>query len=81
MHRLVRHPQSKTEEEDRSKIIPSAANSEAPRDHIEDPKPSSLRGLKLLLLIIVGVAAVVGCVFLGLYFYHRNDSVSKKRFY
>ncbi|CAG0920774.1 unnamed protein product [Notodromas monacha] len=67
------------ENSDRSKITPSAAFFEAPRDHVDDPKPSSLRGLKMFLLIVVGVAAVVGCVILGLYLYHRNDEISKQR--
>jgi len=33
--------------EDRSKINPSSSFFEPPRDHAEDPKPSSMSGLKV----------------------------------
>ena len=34
--------------EDRSKINPSSSFFEPPRDHAEDPKPSSMSGLKVI---------------------------------
>ncbi|XP_023029006.2 vesicular integral-membrane protein VIP36 [Leptinotarsa decemlineata] len=67
--------------EDRSNIIPSAAFFEPPRDHVEDPKPSSLSGIKIFLLMLLGSVAIVACVVLGIMFYQKQQEKSRKRFY
>nr|CAG4651889.1 EOG090X07L3 [Triops cancriformis] len=67
--------------EDRSNIEPSAALFEPPRDHVEDPKPSSLGGIKLFLLMLVGVLGVFACVVFGVMIYQNQQQQSRKRFY
>lgn len=66
--------------EDRSRILPSAAYFEPPRDHVEDPKPSTLGGFKLFLLMLVGAIAIVTCVVLGIMFYQQQQD-KRKRLY
>lgn len=68
-------------EEDRSKISPSATFFDSPRDHIEDPKPSSLSGIKIFLLMLIGSIAVVACIVMGIMFYQKQQERGRKRFY
>lgn len=68
-------------EEDRSNIVPSATFFEPPRDHVEDPKPSSLSGIKIFFLMLLGSVAIVACVVLGIMFYQKQQEKSRKRFY
>jgi len=68
-------------EVDRSKVMPSASFFEAPRDHVEDPKPSLMGGFKKLLLVLVGVVVVCGAVFIGGIFYVKQNEESRKRLY
>ncbi|XP_026479110.1 vesicular integral-membrane protein VIP36 isoform X1 [Ctenocephalides felis] len=74
-------PPDAKDQEDRSKIMPSALLFEPPRDHTEDPKPSSLSGLKIFLLMLVGAIALIVCVVLGIMFYQKHKENSRKRFY
>lgn len=74
-------PDDVKEEEDRSQISPSAAFFESPRDHVDDPKPSSLNGIKIFLLMLVGTLAVIACVVIGIMFYQKHQENSRKRFY
>ncbi|CAG2054794.1 unnamed protein product [Timema podura] len=74
-------PENPKEEEDRSQISPSATFFEPPRDHVEDPKPSSLSGIKIFLLMLVGTLAVIACVVIGIMFYQKHQENSRKRFY
>ncbi|XP_071441797.1 vesicular integral-membrane protein VIP36 isoform X1 [Hetaerina americana] len=69
------------DEEDRSQISPSAAFFESPRDHVEDPKPSSLSGIKIFLLMMVGAIAIIACVVIGIMFYQKHQEHSRKRLY
>lgn len=66
---------------DRANIVPSATFFEPPRDHVEDPKPSSLSGVKLFILMLLGSIGVVICVVLGIMFYQKQQEKSRKRFY
>ncbi|CAG9862366.1 unnamed protein product [Phyllotreta striolata] len=66
--------------EDRSKIIPSASYFEAPREHVEDPKPG-MSGIKIFFLMLLGSIAVVTFVVLGIMFYQKRQEKSRKRFY
>nr|CAH7722025.1 unnamed protein product [Callosobruchus chinensis] len=68
-------------DEDRSNIIPSAVFFEPPRDHVDDPKPSSLSGIKIFLLMLLGSIAIVACVVMGIMFYQKQQEKSRKRFY
>ncbi|XP_063239555.1 vesicular integral-membrane protein VIP36 [Bacillus rossius redtenbacheri] len=68
-------------DEDRAFISPSAAFFEPPRDHVEDPKPSSLSGVKIFLLMLVGALALIACVVIGIMFYQKHQENSRKRFY
>nr|CAD7570739.1 unnamed protein product [Timema californicum] len=49
--------------------------------HVEDPKPSSLSGIKIFLLMLVGTLAVIACVVIGIMFYQKHQENSRKRFY
>ncbi|EFA10355.1 vesicular integral-membrane protein VIP36 [Tribolium castaneum] len=74
-------PDDPQADEDRSNIVPSATFFEPPRDHVEDPKPSSLSGFKVFILMLVGSIAVVACVVLGIMFYQKHHENKRKRFY
>lgn len=67
--------------EERVNIMPSASFFEAPRDHVEDPKPSSLSTGKQVLLLIVGVVLICACVFIGGLIYSKQQEQQRKRFY
>lgn len=67
--------------EDRANILPSATYFEPPRDHVEDPKPSSLSGIKIFLLMLIGAIALVACFVIGIMFYQKHQEQSRKRFY
>ncbi|XP_025834534.1 vesicular integral-membrane protein VIP36-like [Agrilus planipennis] len=74
-------PNEAEAKEDRSNILPSATYFEPPRDHVDDAKPSSLSGIKIFLLMLVGSIALVACVVLGCMFYQKQQEQSRKRFY
>ncbi|EFX84199.1 hypothetical protein DAPPUDRAFT_209797 [Daphnia pulex] len=67
--------------EDRSNIMPAAQSFEPPREHVDDPKPSSMGGVKLFLLMLLGVLGVFACIVVGIIFYQRQQEKSRKRFY
>lgn len=67
--------------EDRSKIKPSSVYFEPPRDHTDDPKPSSMSGLKIFFLLLLGVLACFACVVVGIMIYQKQQDNSRKRFY
>ena len=67
--------------EDRSKIEPSSSHFESPRDHVDDPKPSSMSGVKLFFLLLFGLLACIACVIIGVMIYQRQQENSRKRFY
>ena len=50
-------------------------------EHIDDPKPQSMSGLKLFLLMLFGVLGVFVCVVMGIIFYQKQQEQSRKRFY
>jgi len=66
---------------DRDNIQPSSAFFESPRDHVEDPKPSSMSGIKLFFLLLLGVLACIACVVIGIMIYQKQQENSRKRFY
>ncbi|XP_063980277.1 vesicular integral-membrane protein VIP36 [Diachasmimorpha longicaudata] len=74
-------PNDPKDTEDRSNIIPSATFFESPRDHVDDPKPSSLSGIKIFLLMLVAALALIACVIIGVMFYQKHQENSRKRFY
>jgi mannose-binding lectin 2 len=67
--------------EDRARIEPSSSNFEPPRDHVEDPKPSSMSGVKMFFLLLFGVLACIACVIIGVIIYQKQQENSRKRFY
>lgn len=67
--------------QDRANVMPSASFFEPPRDHVDDPKPSELSTWKKILLLIFGVIAICGCVFIGGLFYVKQKEQQRKRFY
>jgi len=68
-------------DENRDNIQPSSAYFESPRDHVEDPKPSSMSGIKLFFLLLLGVLACIACVVIGIMIYQKQQENSRKRFY
>ncbi|KAI1278081.1 Vesicular integral-membrane protein VIP36 [Halotydeus destructor] len=72
-------PQS-MQNQDRSHIVPSASIFAPPRDHVDDPPPS-MSGLKLFMLIIVGIIGVGVLVVVGSMVFQNQQTNSKKRFY
>ena len=50
-------------------------------DHVDDPKPSSMSGLKLFLLLLLGVLGCIGCFVIGVMIYQKQQENSRKRFY
>ena len=68
-------------EGDRSKLIPSSSVFESPRDHVDDPKPSSMSGVKLFFLLLLGVLGCFACVVIGIMIYQKQQENSRKRFY
>ena len=70
-----------SESEDRSDIQPSSEFFTSPRDHVDDPKPSSMSGIKLFFLLLLGVLACIACVVIGIMIYQRQQENSRKRFY
>lgn len=67
--------------EDRSKLSPSSSFFEPPRDHVDDPKPSAMSGVKMFFLLLLGVLGCVACVVIGIMIYQKQQDNSRKRFY
>ncbi|KAL0122435.1 hypothetical protein PUN28_007274 [Cardiocondyla obscurior] len=74
-------PDDPKDHEDRSQILPSAAHFEAPREHVQDSKQSSMSGIKLFLLMLVGALILIACVVIAIMFYQKHKENSRKRFY
>lgn len=70
-----------SDSEDRGQIQPSSEFFTSPRDHVDDPKPSSMSGIKLFFLLLLGVLACIACVVIGIMIYQRQQENSRKRFY
>ncbi|KAF6029239.1 hypothetical protein EB796_012451 [Bugula neritina] len=73
------------QDDDYSKVEPSASIFSPPRDHVDDPKPGffsgSWSGLKLLLIIVLLCVAVGVVVLVGFLVFQRHQDNSRKRFY
>uniref|UniRef100_A0A0K2SVF1 Vesicular integralmembrane protein VIP36like [Nasonia vitripennis] n=3 Tax=Lepeophtheirus salmonis TaxID=72036 RepID=A0A0K2SVF1_LEPSM len=67
--------------EDRSKINPSSTYFTSPRDHVDDPKPSSMSGLKIFFVLLLGLLGCFACVVIGIMIYQKQQDNSSKRFY
>ncbi|KAL1492089.1 hypothetical protein ABEB36_012582 [Hypothenemus hampei] len=74
-------PDDPKAKEDRSQILPSATYFEPPRDHVDDPKPSAMSGIKIFLLMLFGSIVSVACVVIGIMFYQKHNEKNRKRFY
>ncbi|XP_060528717.1 vesicular integral-membrane protein VIP36 [Cylas formicarius] len=74
-------PENVQANKDKSNIIPSAAFFEPPREHVDDPKPSTLSGIKLFLLMLVVSLVLVASVVLGIIFYQKQQEKGRKRLY
>jgi len=53
----------------------------APRDHVEDPAPSSMSGVKMFFLLLLGVLGCIVCVVIGIMIYQNQQENNRKRFY
>lgn len=74
-------PAGQDTNQDRSKLTPSASFFESPRDHVDDPQPSSMSGIKLFFLLLLGVLGCFACVVIGIMIYQKQQDNSRKRFY
>ena len=74
-------PEGQDDDDDRSKIEPSSSYFESPRDHVDDPKPSSMSGVKTFFLLLLGVLGCIACVVIGVMIYQKQQDNSRKRFY
>ncbi|KPJ19628.1 Vesicular integral-membrane protein VIP36 [Papilio machaon] len=72
------HNQNK--DEDRSKIIPSAASFEAPRDRVDDTKPA-MSGVKSFLYMMFVAIVIMVVLVLGIMWYQKRQEQSRKRLY
>ncbi|XP_030758886.1 vesicular integral-membrane protein VIP36 [Sitophilus oryzae] len=66
--------------EDRSNIIPSAAFFDQPRDHVDDPKPST-SGVKIFLYTVFGLIMLIVIGVVGIMYYQKQSERNRKRFY
>uniref|UniRef100_A0A0A9VTR0 VIP36-like protein n=2 Tax=Lygus hesperus TaxID=30085 RepID=A0A0A9VTR0_LYGHE len=66
--------------EDRSKIIPSAEKFEAPREHVEDPKPA-WSGTKTFFVMLFVFLLIIAIAIAGISWYRDQQEHAKKRFY
>jgi len=60
---------------------PHADDIAAPRDHVPDKRPSRLGWFGTILLVIVGIAILVGVLGFGFAFFQKHQERSRKRFY
>jgi len=67
--------------DERSNIEPAAEYFAPPRDHKEDPAPSSMSGVKTFLLLMAGVLVCIAAVVIGIMIYQNQQENSRKRFY
>ncbi|CAH2233816.1 jg22498 [Pararge aegeria aegeria] len=72
--------ETQNKDEDRSHIIPSAASFEAPRERIEDEKPS-MSGIKTFLWMMCIAIIVIVLVVMGIMWYQKRQENSRKRLY
>jgi len=68
-------------ETDRNVIMPEAQFYAAPRDHVSDPPPSRLGGMKTGLLVAVALIGVAVCLVVGVMVLQKRQETSRKRFY
>ncbi|KPI93706.1 Vesicular integral-membrane protein VIP36 [Papilio xuthus] len=72
--------ESQNKDEDRSKIIPSAASFEAPRDRVDDTKPA-MSGVKSFLYMMFVAIVIMVVLVLGIMWYQKRQEQSRKRLY
>lgn len=72
---------SQDTDQERRNAVPSSSIFEPPRDHVEDPKPSSMSGIKTFFLLLLGVLGCFACVVIGIMIYQKQQDNSRKRFY
>jgi len=65
---------------ERVEIIPRATKFEAPRDHVEDPKPG-MSNAKIFFLLLFGMIAAVVLSIAGYMWWEKYQQNKKKRFY
>lgn len=68
-------------EEDRTNIEPEAEFAPSPRDHVVDPPASSMSGVKMFFLLLLGVLGCIACLVIGVMIYQNQQENSRKRFY
>jgi mannose-binding lectin 2 len=69
---------------DYSKIEPSADFFAPPRDHVHDPKVSTLSrlpGWKMIFIVVIAIVGVIICGMVGYILYSKSQENSRKRFY
>ncbi|XP_076165423.1 vesicular integral-membrane protein VIP36 isoform X2 [Ptiloglossa arizonensis] len=74
-------PDDPKDQEDRSNILPSAAFYKDPREHIDDPKQSTLSRIMFFFLMLVSALAIIASVVIAIMWYQKHQENSRKRFY
>lgn len=74
-------PGDPKDDEDRASILPSATFFEAPREHVEDPKPAPASGIKTFFIMLLCAVLLIICVVIGIMFYQKRAEQSRKRLY
>ncbi|VDM74310.1 unnamed protein product [Strongylus vulgaris] len=68
-------------EGDRKDVVPRAEFHAAPRDHIDNPRPSKLGWFGTIVLVVVGIIVLVGVLGFGVIFFQKRSERQRKRFY
>ena len=50
-------------------------------EHVEDPKPAPMSGVKIFLVMLFVALAIIACVVMGIMFFQKHQEKSRKRFY
>ncbi|XP_033221290.1 vesicular integral-membrane protein VIP36 isoform X2 [Belonocnema kinseyi] len=67
--------------EDRASILPSATFFEAPREHVEDPKPAPASGIKTFFAMLLCALVIIVFVIIAIMVYQKRAEQSRKRLY
>lgn len=65
----------------RDTIDPYAESVEAPRDRVDDVKPSRLGTFGTIVFTILGICAVIALIIFSIIYFQKSQERSRKRFY
>lgn len=74
-------PADAKDDEDRASILPSATFFEAPREHIDDPKPAVSSGIKTFFMMLLCALVIIVFVVIAIMVYQKRSEQNRKRLY